>query len=75
VIYFCRILTKVQIYRHILVVQNIKIHGTVIDEAGSALRCGERDMTKPTVAFCHPSATANQEFDVQVKKNSYNKTN
>jgi len=61
VTYFCQILTKIQIYRQILVVPNIKFHGTLIVEAGPALRYAEKDMTKPTVAFCHFSATANKE--------------
>jgi hypothetical protein len=38
----------------------MKCDGTVIGEAGTALRYAETDMTKPAVTFCHSSAIANK---------------
>jgi hypothetical protein len=46
--------------RHISIVPNFKFHETLIGEDGAALRQAELDMTKPTVAFFHPSTTANK---------------
>ena len=55
---FCRISTKVQIYRQIVLVQNIKFHGTLVGEAGTALRYAKKGINKPTACEQDQDGTA-----------------